>query len=217
MAMKDVSANAPLTSRTLKRGVRELSRRDTDLARVVDGYGTPPMWGREPGFAALVLIILEQQVSLASARAVFDRLAAIVTPLSAERLLALDDAILKGAGLTRQKLSYCKYLAEAIVAGELRLDALGTMQDTEARATLMRVKGIGPWTADIYLLMALRRRDIWPEGDLALRAAMQAVKALPKRPSHEAFTAIGEAWRPWRAVAARILWHYYLQKRGQKT
>ena len=191
--------------------------RDPDLAMVVDRYGPPPMWRRKPCFATLVHIILEQQVSLASALAVHNRLAAIVVPFSATRFRQIDRAQIKSAGLTRQKLAYCYHLADAIALRQLSLNRLPRLKDAEARAALVNVKGIGPWTADIYLLMALRRPDIWPRGDLALKAAWRTVKHLPAVPSEETFAAIGNAWRPWRAVAARILWHFYLSSRNPRV
>jgi len=190
--------------------------RDSDLAQVVDRYGPPPMWRRTPSFATLVRIILEQQVSLASARAVFERLAAIVFPFSAVRFRQIDKTCLEGVGLTRQKLTYCHHLADAIATQNLSLNRLNRLSDAEARKALVQVKGIGPWTADIYLLMALRRPDIWPRGDLALKAALKAVKHLHSLPSEETFDAIGHGWRPWRAVAARILWHFYLSSPNGK-
>ena len=174
------------------------------------------MWCRNPCFATLVRIILEQQVSLASARAVYLRLAALVVPFSAVRFRQIDEAHLKSAGLTRQKLAYCKQLAEAVATQKLSLKRLNRMPDADARKTLVQIKGIGPWTADIYLLMALRRPDIWPRGDLALKAAAKKVKQLPTLPSDEQFEAMGRAWRPWRAIAARILWHFYLSSRNDK-
>lgn len=191
--------------------------RDPDLAMVVDRYGPPPMWRRKPCFATLVHIILEQQVSLASALAVHNRLAAIVVPFSATRFRQIDRAQIKSAGLTRQKLAYCYHLADAIAERQLSLNRLHHLSDAEACAALVNLKGIGPWTADIYLLMALRRPDIWPRGDLALKAAWRAVKDLPAVPSEETFAAIGNAWRPWRAVAARILWHFYLSSRNPRV
>ena len=125
-------------------------------------------------------------------------------------------ARIKRAGLTRQKLAYCYHLADAIATRQLSLSRLPHLSDAEARRALVNVKGIGPWTADIYLLMALRRPDIWPRGDLALKAALKTVKRLPTLPSDETFDAIGHGWRPWRAVAARILWHFYLSSRNAK-
>ena len=174
------------------------------------------MWRRNPCFATLVRIILEQQVSLASARAVYERLAAIVFPFSAVRFRQIDEARLKNAGLTRQKLAYCKHLAEAVATQKLLLTRLNRLPDAEAHKALVQMKGIGSWTADIYLLMALRRPDIWPRGDLALKAAVKTVKRLPAPPSDERFDAMGRAWRPWRAIAARILWHFYLSSRNDK-
>ena len=190
-----------------------LVTRDRDLARVVERCGPPPMWARRPCFATLVHIILEQQVSLASARAVFQRLTLVVSPFSATRFRQIDPALIQRAGLTRQKRAYCFHLAEAIAQKRLCLGRLQRLTDDDARQALVQIKGIGPWTADIYLLMALRRPDIWPRGDLALKVAMQSVKHLPAVPSDAAFETIGDAWRPWRAIAARILWHAYLSSR----
>jgi DNA-3-methyladenine glycosylase II len=212
-----IQALKPLTPSSFQRGLAILVARDPDLAGVVDRYGPPPMWRRKPCFATLVHIILEQQVSLASALAVHNRLAAIVAPFSATRFRQIDRARIKDAGLTRQKLAYCYHLADAIAEKQLSLNRLPHLSNADARAALVKVKGIGPWTADIYLLMALRRPDIWPRGDLALKAALRTVKQLPAVPSAETFDAIGDAWRPWRAVAARILWHFYLSSRNPRV
>jgi DNA-3-methyladenine glycosylase II len=200
-----------LTERDLARGVRALCRRDRDLARVVSRFGPPPLWAREPGFATLVQIILEQQVSLASARAAYARLLRVAEATTPERLGELDERALAGAGLTRQKSAYLRALAEAVVRGELDVAGLHTLDDEEARAELMRLRGIGPWSADIYLLMALGRRDVWPRHDLALAIAMREVKRLRNQPSLARQIAVSEKWRPWRAVGARILWHHYLR------
>jgi DNA-3-methyladenine glycosylase II len=193
-----------------------LAGRDPDLARVRAEFGTPPTWFREPGFPTLVHIILEQQVSLASARAAFARLLALASPppLTPRRFLALDDAGLKGAGFSRQKTSYGRHLAEAVESGRLNLEAFGLMDDAAVKAELTSVKGIGSWTADIYLLMSLRRPDAWPAGDLALAVAMREVKRTPARPAPAELERIAEAWRPWRAVGARLLWNYYLNRRA---
>ncbi len=206
---------APLGPDSFDTALKALAARDVDLARVLARYGPPPLWRRRPCFAALVRIILEQQVSLASARAVYNRLAARVVPISAARFRRLDGRSLRKAGLTRQKRAYLLALAEAIATGRLRLKDLPNMTDEKARQALMQIKGIGPWTADIYLLMALRRPDIWPRGDLALNTALKAIKKLEGRPTEAEMAAIAAQWRPWRAVAARILWHYYLASRGQ--
>jgi DNA-3-methyladenine glycosylase II len=193
-----------------KRGLNELAARDDDLGGVLTRLGPPPMWDREPGFSTLVHIILEQQVSLASARACFEKLLTTVGRLTPESLLTLDDGALKEAGFSRQKAAYARILAEAVRTGNLDLDRLAELPDDEARDQLMHLKGIGRWTADIYLLMALGRPDVWPVGDLALVVAAQRIKGLDARPSREEFRELGEPWRPWRSVAARLLWHHYL-------
>jgi DNA-3-methyladenine glycosylase II len=204
-----ITTPSPLTESALADACRALAQIDPDLGRVHAEFGTPPLWGRAPGFATLIHIILEQQVSLASARAAMDRLLAAANPLTPERLLEFDDAEMKAIGFSRQKMGYARLLALAILDG-FDLDGLAKMGDDEVRAALIAQKGIGRWSADIYLLMALRRPDVWPRGDLALVVAAQRVKRLPSRPSPEEFEALGDAWRPHRAAAARLLWWHYL-------
>jgi DNA-3-methyladenine glycosylase II len=204
------SESVVLADRTFISSVKYLCGQDHDLAYVVDKHGEPPFWQREPGFSTLVYIILEQQVSLASARAAYDRLCIAVDPLNPSGFLALSDVALKSIGFSRQKTSYCRGLSMAILRGELDLPQLEMMDDATARAELTKLKGIGPWTANIYLLMALRRADIWPSNDLALIVAMQNLKKLDHRPDGHEMRELSNPWRPWRAVAARILWHYYL-------
>ncbi len=199
-----------LTSETFQEGLAFLSGRDGDLKGVIDQFGPPPMWARRPGFATLVRIILEQQVSLASARAAYQRLVEAIAPVTPRRFLRLDDQSLHRIGFSRQKAGYVRLLAEDILAGRFKPKALLDMDDEAVRETMLKVKGIGNWSVDIYLLMALRRADAWPKADLALMTAAQKVKGLPGRPSLEEMEAMGAAWRPWRAIAARILWHYYL-------
>ncbi|MDO8506350.1 MAG: DNA-3-methyladenine glycosylase 2 family protein, partial [Candidatus Limnocylindria bacterium] len=191
-------------------GARALARADKDLARVVERHGGPPLWDREPGFATLVQIILEQQVSLASGRAAFARLESVARKVTPARVARLTDRAVRGAGLTRQKSDYVRGLARAVVRDEFDIAGLASLDDEAAHATLVKLRGIGPWSADIYLLMALGRRDVWPRHDLALAAALREVKRLRTLPTPERQLEIGEAWRPWRAVAARILWHHYL-------
>lgn len=193
----------------------ELGGRDARLARILDAYGPPPLWAREPGFPTLLQIILEQQVSLASARAAYDKLLLLASPLTPERFLALDDIALKGAGFSRQKARYGRELAAAVGSGELDLIRLQTLDDDAVRSELMAVKGIGRWTADIYLLMALRRPDVWPRGDLALAAAARRVLSLSAVPGYGELEILADAWRPWRAVAARLLWHAYLSEKAR--
>jgi DNA-3-methyladenine glycosylase II len=199
------------------RGVEELSVRDNDLARVVKNYGAPPLWVREPGFPTLVYIILEQQVSLASAKAAFDRLNIAIRPLTPRRFLKLTDDELLRIGFSRQKTLYTRLLAESLARGYFDLRNLHDLHDDAARKMLVAFKGIGTWTADIYLLSALRRPNIWPVGDLALATAVQEVKRLRQRPSPEKLEKMSAPWKPWRAVAARVFWHHYLRKRGQRS
>jgi len=197
--------------------VRFLADRDEYLATVVKTYGQPPLWVREPGFPTLVFIILEQQVSLASARAAFTRLKAAVSPLTPKRFLKLTDDELLRIGFSRQKTRYTRLLAESLARRYFDLRDLHELHDDSARNMLIAFKGIGRWTADIYLLSALRRPDIWPTGDLALATAVQEVTGLRQRPSPEKLEALSVPWKPWRAVAARLFWHAYLSKRGQKS
>lgn len=192
-----------------------LARQDPDLAAIVERHGPPPLWAREPGFATLLHIVLEQQVSLASARAAFDRLLARIGTPAPEAFLALGDADLLAIGFSRQKARYGRLLAAAIADGSFALDAIAALPDQAARAALLARTGVGPWTADIYLLMALRRPDIWPDGDLALVTSLASVKELPARPDAIQARRLAEAWRPWRAVAARLLWHDYLARRAK--
>ena len=206
-----------LNENVFSEGVRFLADRDAHLAEVVQKYGPPPLWVREPGFPTLVYIILEQQVSLASARAAFDRLKAAVRPLTPRRFLKLTDSELLRIGFSRQKTLYTRLLAESLARRYFDLRDLHGLQDDAARKMLVAFKGIGSWTADIYLLSALRRPDIWPTGDLALATAVQEVMRLRKRPSPERLERMSAPWRPWRAVAARLFWHHYLSKRGQRT
>ena len=205
-----------MTERGFRTAVAELVDRDPHLQVVIDGYGVPPVWRREPGFATLVLLILEQQVSLASARACFDRLAAslggVVTPAG---VLSMDDVALREVGFSRQKTRYARVLSDSVLEGALELDALAKHDDDEARRRLMALPGIGPWTADVYLLACLGRQDIWPVGDVALQAAAQRVKQLDARPTPVELDALGEAWRPYRSVAAQLLWHLYLGDAGR--
>ncbi len=191
-----------------------LAERDADLAGVVQRYGPPPLWSRPPGFATLVRIILEQQVSLASAMAAFNRLQIAAGELTPPAFLQFSDAELKSFGFSRQKARYCRLLAEELARGALDLDRLAELEDAAVRGRLVELKGIGPWSADIYLLMALRRPDIWPRSDLALLIAVGRLKKLPAPPTPQEFEQIGEAWRPWRSVAARLAWFEYL---GGKT
>lgn len=202
-----------LTQATLAAGVAALARRDRDFAALAARNGLPPMWARRPGFPTLVHIVLEQQVSIAAARTLFRRVRERLGGMTPERVADRGVDGLFRLGLTRQKASYCHDLARAVLDGSLSLSRIARADDAEGRAALLALRGIGPWSADVYYLMALRRPDVWPVGDLALAVALQEVKRLRKRPDAGRQLALSEAWAPWRSVAARLLWHYYLTTR----
>jgi len=206
----DLPTPKSLSHRSLAVGVSYLSKTDPDLERVIAQLGYPPLWSRKPGFPTMIHIILEQQVSLASARAAYIKLEEAAGELTPERFLSFTDAELREIGFSRQKTDYGRELSKAILNGDLDLGELQSLDDTTVRTILTKVKGIGPWTADIYLLMALLRPDIWPSGDLALAKAVQKIKNLSEKPDPDSLDVLAERWKPWRAVSARILWHYYL-------
>jgi DNA-3-methyladenine glycosylase II len=203
----------PLSEASLLDAVGELAARDPGLGAIAAQFGPPPLWAREPGFPTLVHLILEQQVSLASAQAAFDRLRAATGTLTPAAFLALDDAALLEIGFSRQKARYGRALAAAVQDGSLVLEGLHALDDDGIDATLTAVPGIGPWTATIYRLMVLLRPDAWPVHDIALAQAIAEVRGLDRRPSADEMHELAEGWRPWRAVAARILWHHYLSVR----
>jgi DNA-3-methyladenine glycosylase II len=190
----------------------ELVSRDPALASIVERHGVPAFWARDPGLPTLVLLILEQQVSLASARAAYDRLVGRLGGLTTAGILASTDEELRADGFSRQKARYVRALATALEDGSLDLDAIGSLRDDEVRRALVALPGIGPWTAEVYLLSALRRPDTWPVGDIALQEAARRALRLDTRPAPEELERIGEAWRPHRASAARLLWHLYLSE-----
>ena len=199
-----------LDETTFAAAAAELCAADPDLAAIVDMHGLPEFWAREPGFETLVLLILEQQVSLASAKAAYDRLEARLGDVTPDGVLGSTDEELRRDGFSRQKNRYVRVLSASLVDGSLDLDAVSALDDDGVRAALVALPGIGPWTAEVYLLSALRRPDTWPVGDIALQEAARRARGLAKRPSPEELATIGEAWRPHRASAARLLWHLYL-------
>ncbi len=164
---------------------------------------------RPAGFSSLLKIIVEQQLSTASAWAIWGRLDAGVKPLTPERFLALDEDTLRGFGLSGPKIRYCRALCRDLVEGRLSLSGLGRLDDERAMAALQAVTGIGRWTAEIYLLFCLGRPDVWPAGDVAVQAALQDIRGLKTRPDARAMDALARPWRPLRGVAALILWNYY--------
>jgi DNA-3-methyladenine glycosylase II len=191
-----------------------LSRTDKDLKQIIKKYDHPPMWTRPAGFSTLIHIILEQQVSLASAKAAFVKLKERLKTITPQKLLLLTDEEMKACYFSRQKIIYARHLSESIVSKKLNLQKLSSFSDHEIRKELKQIKGIGDWTVDVYLLFALQRTDLFPIGDLAMMKALKEVKQLPKHTSSEAILSIAENWRPYRSIATMILWHYYLQKRA---
>ena len=207
--------STPLTEASLLRAAKTLASRDDDLAVILKRFGPPPLWARRPGFSTLVKIILEQQVSLKSAAALFARLKKNTSPFHPARMIELGEPHLKSLGLTRQKTAYCLHLAESLTYKPRLLRQLSGMSDEEVKAALIEIKGIGSWSADVYLLMVLRRPDIFPATDLALITAVTELKQLSSRPDSNQLLQMAEAWRPYRSVAARMLWQYYLATRGR--
>ena len=205
-----------LNKSQLAKAVNALSMRVTEFKDIRDQFGVPPLWDRPAGFDTLLYIILEQQVSLASARATFEKLLdklGIITPQS---FLNLTDQQLKETGFSRQKIKYGRALALEVLHGHLNLDEIKDFPDQDIKKKLMSIKGIGHWTSDIYLLMVLLRADIWPHGDRALAVAAYEVFKLKKIPDYPELQNMAEEWKPWRAAAARLLWHYYLSTSRKK-
>ena len=199
----------PRPDETLRPALEALAARDPDIARHYAHCGLPPERRRPLGFAGLAQIVAAQQVSAASANAIIGRLEAALCPCTPKGFLALDEAALKAIGLGRPKMRYCRALAEDILAGRIDLGGLAGLDDQAAIEHLMRAKGIGVWSAEIYLLFALGRPDVWPADDLAVQVAVQRVKGLDARPGRAALVEIAEPWRPHRSAAARFLWHVY--------
>jgi DNA-3-methyladenine glycosylase II len=192
---------------------KQLAKKDADLASVIKQHGYPPLWKRKASFETLIHIILEQQVSLAAAKAALNKLKERIGRLSPQKLLALTDEELKTCYFSRQKILYARHLSAAIVSKQLKLQQLAQLPDEAIRAELKKIKGIGDWTADVYLMMVLQRADLFPMGDIALVNSLKEVKRLPKHSTKEELLEIAETWRPHRTVAAFILWHSYLCKR----
>ena len=194
---------------SLRPALEALAARDPDIARHFALCGLPPVRRHKTGFGGLLRIVMAQQVSAASAAALNARLAAAVRPLTPRTFLAQDDAALRAMGLSRAKMRYGRALAEDVLSRRIDLRGLAELDDEAALEHLVRAKGVGRWTAEIYLLFALRRPDIWPAGDLAVQSAAQRLKGLEARPGDAALRALAEPWRPHRSAAARFLWHLY--------
>jgi DNA-3-methyladenine glycosylase II len=195
---------------------RKLAKKDTDLAHIIKQHGLPPMWTRPNTFQTLILTILEQQVSLASAYAAFKKLKEKIGLVTPSKILKLSDEELRSCYFSRQKTIYARELAKAIQSKKIRLKQLSILPDEEIRNILIQLKGIGHWTIDVYLMHALQRTDLFPLGDIALVNSLKEVKQLPKDVSKDKMLEIAEPWRPHRTVAAMILWHAYIKKRNIK-
>jgi DNA-3-methyladenine glycosylase II len=206
---------ARLTKSSLRDALNELAGRDADVADALAAYGYPALRRSDRGFKSLLRAIVGQQVSIQAAAAIWERVErGLQDPdgtMAPAALQACDDETLRGFGLSRQKIRYARHLAECLLDGRVRLDRLARMDDEAAIAELVQIKGIGRWTAEIYLLFAHGRPDVFPADDLALMIAAGRMKGLTERPSRADLLGLVEAWRPWRGAAAHLLWHYYRQ------
>lgn len=195
---------------------RKLARQDAELSNIIREHGLPPMWVRPNTFQSLILFILEQQVSLASAYAAFKRLKEKIGFVTPAKILALTDEELRACYFSRQKIVYARELAKAIQLKQINIKRLSLLPDEEVRTELIKLKGIGHWTIDVYLMHSLQRTDLFPLGDIALVNSLKETKGLPKDTSKEEVLKIAEPWRPYRTIASMILWHSYIKKRNIK-
>ncbi len=192
----------------------ELAGLDEDFKQIIELHGYPPLWSRKASFATLIHIILEQQVSLASAKAAFLKLQEKIGHITAEKLLLLNDEELRICYFSRQKTVYARALATAVINKDIIIEDLHLLSDDEIRASLKKIKGIGDWTADVFLMIVLNRCDFFAPGDIALMKSIREVKQLPADTLRDDIIALTEKWRPYRTVASYLLWHAYLRKRN---
>ena len=200
--------------KTMREGVQELAQRDADLAAFYQQHGLPRLWIRPTGFGSLLKIICGQQVSTAAARAITGRLDTYAKPMTPETFLSLKEGDYRAIGLSRKKEVYCRGVAEAVVMGDLNFRRIALMDDESAISEMTKLKGVGRWTAEVYLLFALRRPNLWPAADLGVLKGYVGLKGLSVRPSQREFRALGDQYRPWRSIMARMLWHYANTYRG---
>jgi DNA-3-methyladenine glycosylase II len=194
----------------------QLAKKDQELAAIIKEHGHPPMWTRPATFQTLILTILEQQVSLASAYAAFKKLKEKVGYITPSRILSLSDEEMRACYFSRQKMGYARHLATAIQERQLNLRKLAGGTNEQIRMELKKIKGIGDWTVDVYLMHALQRADLFPLGDIALVNSLKETKKLKLDISREDMLAIAEKWRPYRTIASMILWHAYIKKKNIK-
>lgn len=191
-----------------------LAGKDAALGNIISQFGYPPFWSRKPGFETLIHIILEQQVSLASAKAAMLKLQQKIKRVAPGQFSALSDEELKDCYFSRQKIRYSRELAQALISRQLNLKKLVALPDEEVKLTLKKLPGIGEWTTDVYLMMALHRADCFPLGDIALVNSLKAVKMLPTATTKDELALIADSWKPFRTAAAYLLWHSYLSKKA---
>lgn len=213
--MKKKSVVNVFDETNFKKYCNKLAKLDVDLKLIIDTYGHPPMWKRKHGFETLIHIILEQQVSLDSAKAALNKLKERIRIVTPQKILLLTDSELKACYFSRQKIVYARHLAQAIINKQLDLKKLSLADDGNVRSELKKIKGIGDWTVDVYLMMVLQRSDLFPLGDIALINSIKEVKNLPKQMSKDDISLLADKWRPYRTVAAFILWHSYLCRRNR--
>lgn len=194
----------------------KLAKKDKELRSIIKQHGYPPMWTRPATFQSLILFILEQQVSLASAYAAFKKLKERIGYVTPGKILSLSDEELRSCYFSRQKIIYARELAKAIQSKQLRLKKFSNAHEDEIRIELKKIKGIGDWTVDVYLMHSLQRSDLFPLGDIALVSSLKETKKLHPHTTREDMLAIAESWRPYRTIASMILWHAYIKKRGMK-
>ncbi|MFV1960447.1 MAG: S26 family signal peptidase [Acidimicrobiia bacterium] len=204
-----------LDATTFNEGTDLLCNEDNALAEAIERFGRPEFWHRQPGFRCLVLLILEQQVSLESGAAMYRRLSETAEGVTASSIVRFGADRMRSIGVTRQKADYLYWLAHLVADGTLDIESLGSLSTDDARSRLMSIKGIGPWTADAYLLSVLLHPDAYPVGDRALQVGVGEVLGMTHTPDKGELELASEPWRPVRAVAARIVWHAYLKKRGR--
>jgi DNA-3-methyladenine glycosylase II len=205
------------TDDDVRAGVRALRRKCAILRHAHDLAGDPPLRRREPGFEGLARIIVGQQLSIASAAAIWGRFEEALRPLDAAKVLAASDIALRGAGLSGGKIRTLRAISTAVASGQLDFKALQTAPEAVVHESLTQVSGIGPWTADIYLMFCLGRADAFAAGDLALQVAAAIAAKQGERLTLAELEAMAERWRPWRGVAARLLWAYYAAVKAQRS
>jgi len=205
-----------LTDSVMQDSLQVLCDSDELLANIFRQYGQPPLWARAQSFATLVHIVMEQKVSLASAEAVMKRVKVVCPGMKPANFLQVPEAELRQAGVSASKVSYCQSIAQNLVSGDLNLVALRKLDNSDVIGKLTNVRGIGPWTAGVYLMMALRRPDAWASGDRALAVSYAECARLDEVPSYAELDDVASAWSPHRATAARLLWHAYLKKRNRQ-